>query len=93
MRDTSNYVVFSEFSPSQTGNSTPTATIQQSNQQVRFIEINLCNEENTDHLIQQWKIFTLLQKASSAINLTSDTMRYVTHLLSAPDVHRNESRS
>ena len=58
----------------------PTSTIQQSNQQVRSIEINLCNEENTDHLIQQWKIITLLQKASSAINLMSNTKCYVTHL-------------
>ena len=37
-----------------TGNSTPTSTIQQSNQQnqqVRSIERNLCKEENTDHFI------------------------------------------
>ena len=54
-----------------TGNSTsstPTSTIQQSNQQnqqVRSIERNLCKEENTDHFIQQQKITTLLQKVSS----------------------------
>ena len=74
----------SQNSPAnQTGNSTPASTIQQSNQQVRSIEINLCSEENADHLIQQWKIITLLQEASSAINVTSDTKRYVTHLLSS----------
>ena len=38
-----------------TGNSTPSWTIQQSNQQVRSIERNICKEDN--------KFITLLQKA------------------------------
>ena len=79
----------SQYSPANqyvqpTGNSTPRSTIKQSNQQGRSIEGNLCKEENTDHLIQQWKIIPLLQKASSAINLSSDAKRCVTHLLSVP---------